>query len=120
MFERGHFYSRLEINKVLGGSVRAFMPTLMGKVVCVCITLKLNPEAPGVILCGVLPGTRRAGTLLVSQTESVPVFFKRKPGRWEYLGHYVVEGSSISPQDINKYEEKAKRKLSRIIFMKAV
>lgn len=119
MFKRGHFYSRQEINKLLGGSIQAFMPTLKGAVVCVCITLKMNPEAPHVILCGILPGTRRAGALLVSQTESVPVFLKRKPGRWEYVGNYRVKSSSVRSQDIKVYEARAKRKLSRIIFMQS-
>lgn len=53
----GRSYSRLEISKILGGSMRASLPISGGAVVCGCFkkALEWNPQAPDVVTLGVKP-----------------------------------------------------------------
>ncbi len=93
MFTTGNEYTRDEIHKYLGGSKQAYLPTVSGHVVAVCITPRLNPRAPNVILCGNGPKTTLVGAVLAKQHEPLPVFIKRATNRWEYQGMFKVIAS---------------------------
>ena len=88
-FKRGRFYTRREIHQQLGGGLRDSLPHRDGRVVCGAFTPDRNPEAPRVVLIG---GARldRWAEVLVRQAEAVPIFLKRSPRKWEYVGDYRV------------------------------
>ncbi|MEJ8847006.1 DUF6697 family protein [Variovorax rhizosphaerae] len=96
MFEIGGEYSRDEIHEALGGSKQAYLPTVGGKVVAVCVKPNLNPRAPSVVLCGRGPIIAAAGAALAQQREPLPVFLKRGVNRWEYCGKLRVVASHYS------------------------
>jgi len=48
----GETYSRIEINKILGGDTQSYLPINKDAVVCVCLTMDLNPDAPDIVLVG--------------------------------------------------------------------
>ena len=117
MFRMNEVYTRAEIHNKLGGSVQSYLPTVKGRVVCACLKFKLNPDAPEVILCGVRPRVQVVGEILATQKEAVPVFMKKKSNQWEYVGVYKASRDSRKAKDLSCYSQKAKRPLSRVIFM---
>lgn len=96
MFRIGNEYTRAEIHAAVGGSMQAYLPTVSGQVVAVCVTPKLNPRAPHVILCGQGPVIAATGAALAKQAESIPVFVKRGINRWEYQGTKRVVAAHTS------------------------
>lgn len=99
MFKMGSEYTRDEIHQHLGGSKQAYLPTVSGHVVAICVRLDLNSRAPNVVLCGNGPVIALAGATLARQHDPLPVFIKRATNRWEYQGTFKVIGSySSGPQ----------------------
>jgi hypothetical protein len=96
MFTIGSEYTRDEIHGCLGGSKQAYLPTVSGHVVAVCVRVDLNPRAPNVVLCGNGPVIASAGKALAKQHEPLPVFIKRAANRWEYQGTLNVVASHSS------------------------
>ncbi len=74
--------------------MQSFLPFIGGRVVAACLTPRLNPHAPRRILVGDGPGILMAARLLAAQREPIPVFMKRGVGLWEFVGQYVVAGST--------------------------
>ena len=115
MFKVGAEYTRDEIYAQLGGSKQAYLPTVSGHVVAICVTPKLNPRAPNVVLCGVGPIIAASGTSLSNQLLPVPVFIKQGVKRWQYRGDFkvaasystgpkfstLVSGSGRAPSDVS-------------------
>ena len=50
MMEIGNNYTRAEIAEKLGGSRIDFLPRVGRKVVCACLRMDLNPDAPEIPL----------------------------------------------------------------------
>lgn len=96
MFNIGSEYTRDEIHQHLGGSKQSYLPTVAGHVVAVCVTPKLNPRAPHVVLCGVGPVISASGAMLAKQPGPVPIFIKRAINRWEYQGPFNVSAAHSS------------------------
>jgi hypothetical protein len=96
MFNVGSEYTRDEIHELLGGSKQVYLPTVAGQVVAACLTLKFNPRAPNVILCGHGKYIASSAAALAKQREAIPVFIKRDPKRWEFHGNYKVVASYSS------------------------
>jgi hypothetical protein len=107
VFERGRHYARREIHEKLGGSLRAYLPTVDGQVVCACVTKELNPNAPLSILVGNGPIIERSAHALASQKESVPVFIKRKKNEWEYMGDFRLQRVSRELEDRRRHGQEA-------------
>jgi hypothetical protein len=96
MFQVGSEYTREQIHAHCGGSKQSYLPTVKGQVVAACLTPKLNPRAPNVILCGRGPVIAAAGAALASQVGSIPVFVKLGVNRWAYRGQFGVKASYSS------------------------
>jgi len=99
-FQLNEMYTRAEISEVLGGSIRSFLPTVDGEVVCGCFdpSKKMNPNAPQEILFGEpypTPVIDKAATTVFEQGqrgEDIPVFLKQDSNQWEYVGRYLCIG----------------------------
>ena len=101
MFKIGTTYTRDQIHAVVGGSKQAYIPTLNGSVVAVCVKTDLNPRAPRELLCGVGPIIAKTGALLASTPHKVPVFIKKAVNVWEYMGLYRPAASYTSGPRFN-------------------
>jgi hypothetical protein len=101
-FQVGRTYSRQEINAVLGGSLRSYLPTASGQVVCGCFkrTPEKNPDAPEKVTYGDAGRTEPA--LVASQPETIPVFLFRSFRAWEYRGRYRCTGHSTDPELVRR------------------
>jgi hypothetical protein len=114
-FKVGSDYTRAQIHASFGGSKQSYLPTVEGRVVAVCITPRLNPRAPQVILCGQGPVIAAAGAALAKQNEPLPVFVKRAVNHWQFQGTLrvvashtsgptfvsLIAGSGRSPSDVS-------------------
>lgn len=115
-FELGKSYTRREIHNVLGGSVQAFLPDKGGRVVCACLTRRLNPDVPNVILVGGGPDIYRRGRMLANQGGTIPVFLKNASDDWRYAGEFEVERASEIAADIAPWQSRAGRDDVRIVI----
>jgi len=105
----GETYSRIEINKMLGGNIRDYMPISNDTVVCVCLTKEMNPNAPGIILVGKGKSTENAAERFLEQTWTVPLFIKQRENEWEYIGNYRAVSSEKDPEKVTVLGAKAGR-----------
>ena len=117
-FLMGKDYNRSQIHAELGGNTQSYLPFVGGKVVCACLTTKLNPGAPRIILVGRGRDIERAGQLLSRQAVPIPVFIKQTKNRWTYRGLWRVRDSSQSPESIEKESSPAQRAdVTSVIYM---
>jgi len=117
----GKRYSRKEIKNVLGGSEIEYLPTEKKRVVCGCFTLEHNPEAPDIIIPGNGPIIKREAKQFCTQNYPVPIFIKRRPNLWEYVGNYKVERFSTDPAEIAAHHKNSVTPLAevtRVSFLK--
>lgn len=105
-----HCYSRSEISKLLGGSEQAYLPFKGGRVTCGCFRTEeeLNPGAPEEVLYGreySMPYVEKAAEMVYEQGrngESIPIFIRRGPAKWEYIGRYRCVNLSTDQRPINE------------------
>jgi hypothetical protein len=114
MFLVGNEYTRDDIHAGFGGSKISYLPTVSGRIVAACLTRELNPQAPNVVLCGRGPIIERAGAILASQAEPIPVFLKRAPGRWAYFGRFRVSEAFTSGSKFASYVARSNRPPSEV------
>lgn len=118
---KNKFYTRKQIHEKYGGSVQSYLPTVNGKVVCACLTGKLNPDAPNVILIGNGPIVKLTAEKLCEQNEPIPVFLKKKTNKWECKGEYKVVSHSKSDKELKKHREKSGRStVSQVIYLECI
>jgi hypothetical protein len=118
MFKLGASYTRKEIHARLRGSMQSYLPNVGGRVVCACLRLDTNPDAPAIILPGKGAGIEHAAALLINQRTPVPTFLKRKPGCWEYVGEFVVQRYSYDPAEVAAQARRSNRSdISMVIHM---
>lgn len=96
-FEKGRFYTRRQINGALGGSWREALPTKDGKVVCVCLTRRMNPRAPDEITIGAATRLVARARAFADSRRSVPVFVSERASAWEYVGDRRVRSVIEEP-----------------------
>lgn len=108
-FKKGDYYTRKEIHTFLGGGIQDFLPHKDGIVVCACVTPEMNPHLPGVILVGQGEQVPKWGRTFAEQEEYIPLFVKRNPSKWEYLGNYRVKSMSDDAKEIARHENYSRR-----------
>ncbi len=119
MFIEGNAYTRAQIHANIGGSVQSFLPTVNGEVVCACLTLKLNPKAPHIILAGDGPKIMAAAERLGQQSRKIPVFIKLGTNSWRYDGDWFSERLTTDQREIAPLGISANRTDIRVVvFMK--
>jgi hypothetical protein len=116
----GQCYTRNEIADTHGGGRIEYLPNVAGRIVCACLRTDpaFNPEAPHVILPGRGPKREHWAEVLGEQEGPIPVYLKRAPSRWEYVGDYEVERWSRSPEEIEEREAQTGRPVTSVIYMR--
>lgn len=108
-FVVGQAYTREQISSAVGGSKQAYLPTRGGEVVCGAFRRDANPDASNVILVGLGPQIRGSAEILEKQVSAIPVFVKRRPKVWEFLGMFRMGRSSVDSSEINEHAQRANR-----------
>lgn len=85
----GRQYSREEIHDLVGGGgLMSCLPTKDGRVIAGCFVPEMNKRAPAEIDIGASSSIESAAQRLVEDGNSIPVFLKRAPKAWEFVGHF--------------------------------
>lgn len=109
-FQVGQFYSRKDINSVMGVrhfyEAESYLPTVGHKVVCGCFDPEINPELPFKVIVGHAEGIVRRAVTFQNQRYYIPVFIKRAAKKYEYVGDYMVERHSRDPKTIMREIER--------------
>lgn len=123
-FDIGIRYTRDEIHDAVGGGSRvSYLPNKDGVILCACLTLEANPDAPHIILPGRGKEIERSAGIFCKKNKNnaVPAFIKRNINQWEYVGNFIVEGDSTSQNEIHTYACRSGRTdITRVIYMKRV
>ncbi len=93
-FNLGQGYTRQEIHEKVGGPLQGMLPTVEGKVVCCCVTRDPAKEDAPKLMIGDFAHQYPAAIQWASSKQAVPLFLKRQPNSWEYMGAYRVAASS--------------------------
>ena len=117
MFTIGECYTRDEIHGVLGGSRVSCLPSVDGKLVAACLTLRFSPAAPLVVLCGQGPKTAPASRLLTLQREKLPIFIKKAARRWQFCGDFRVAESLVSGPRFEEFIVGSGRSLASVSYV---
>lgn len=120
--EIGKTYTRSQIRGFVGGNVQEYLPHVAGRVVCGCFDLQRNPDAPTVVLPGPGIGMKRWANAFASQMNFVPIFLKRAPNAWEYVGNYRVKRQSFDENEVSIYARDAgttRIAISQVLFLEA-
>ena len=117
MFTIRECYTRDEIHGVLGGSRVSCLPSVDGKLVAACLTLKFSPAAPRVVLCGQGPKTAGASRLLALHRETLPVFIKKAAGRWEFCGDFCVAEYLVGGPRFEEFIAGSGRSLASVSYV---
>ena len=110
----GEKYSRQEISELLGGPTIAYLPYKDGQILCGCFdrSPKWNPGAPEEVVYGPGPIVKETAEMVHRQGSAIPIFLRRSPGNWEYVGDYRCIGHSRDPEllkaRMNKYPERGR------------
>ena len=122
----GNTYSRRAISKMLGGSQIAYLPHKDGQIVCGCFdrSSRLNPDAPSEVLVGGgAPEVNRTAEVIARQRSAIPVFLRRVPGQWEYVGDYVCTKLSRDPsllqRKLKQYPQR-RNGIAGVVYFKRV
>lgn len=92
-----------------GGFPRAYLPRKGERVFAALLTLKLNPEAPDVILVGSNREVVQAGEIFARQQDAVPTFVKIAKNEWWFRGMYRVAEKITAREKVDSYAKRAGR-----------
>jgi hypothetical protein len=121
----GQFYTRDHIHRALRrpATYMSFLPWKKGVgVVAACLRPDLNPDAPRVVLPGRGVEKERTATWLSDHPEhAIPVFLKRAPNKWEYVGQYRCVRWTDDANEIRKRTPLDRRDaIYRVLFLESV
>jgi hypothetical protein len=101
----GQVFRRRDVAALVGGNARAFLPRVAGgDVVAGCFDPAKNPRAPAEVLVHSAPNAVLAAVRFVEQGRerrgAVPVFLRREPNVWEYVGRYRAGRYVTDPGEV--------------------
>ena len=111
----GQVLTRRDIATLFGGNARAFLPRVTGgDVVAGCFDPDVNPRVPHEVLVHSAPNAILAAKRLVKQCRvssptvvegvtrplTIPVFIKRAPNVWEYIGQFRAIRYSADKREV--------------------
>lgn len=110
-FRKGNLYAHRDLIGAFGGEVKGgiFLPTRDGRIVCGCITMHMNPEAPECVLIGNKPRVVARAEKMANQGGTIPIFIKHGVNQWEYRGPYDFVRISRDAADFAKLADEAGR-----------
>lgn len=122
-FIEGEYYSREQIHTAVGASISAFPPALVRAgelIVAVCLTRKMNPEAPEIYLNGIGPKMLDNFEKLHTQRTPFPVFVKEpSKSKSQFRGYFLVKEFKTDSETKNKHKKSSGRSdIHAVVFLK--
>lgn len=99
----GKRYTRRQIHDLVGGGdLQSYLPHAGGRILCGCFDPRINKGAPAEIDFGAAPDVIRYAKLAEAQQAEIPVFLKRSPSKWHYVGNFRVIRASTNARDVER------------------
>lgn len=109
----------IELARELAGG-DSYIRTLHNEVKGIAITIKMNPEAPEVIVVGTGPRIKSNARLLLKTNKYVPVYLKQAANQWRFLGNFIATAYATDDETIEKHRNnRARDKVDGILFLSA-
>jgi len=118
-FERGHLYTRIGIQQIVGGEIQTYLPQKAGRILAGCFSKDMNPGAPFIVQVGNAAKVARKADLLALQPDTVfPVFTKgrRRDTHYRYEGCFRFDRLSAERADIAAAESESGR-LDELVYV---
>ncbi len=125
-FELGSFYTRVEINAVIGSrETMPFLAVSEGKVVAAFLTDALNRKAPRLVNVGTGPNRARRAEQLAAQEEAIPVFRKGNKGgayatKFEYVGNWACDSFDKEGEILDEAQADSLTTLAGVLRLREV
>jgi hypothetical protein len=113
-FVAGGLYTWAELSRVLGFTPHGYLTESDGRIVCACIRLDYNPDAPDILLPGTEHSIVAKAKKFCGQTEFIPVLIKAMDADWEYCGRYRVEATTSNAAEIRIHQDRAAIRAAQI------
>ena len=98
----GQFLTRRDVAVLFGGNTRTYLPQTEHRVVAGCFDPKMNPSAPFKVLVGSGRTARLAAERLLDQKTAIPIFLKRAPAKWEFVGHFKAVRLTFDREEVEQ------------------
>lgn len=118
--EEGAIYSWSELSRLLGFEPYKYLTERNGRIVCACIRLDYNPDAPDILLPGDTSAIIARSRKFTGQEEFIPVFIKAMDAGWEYCGRWRVEAATANAVEVSIHQARAtdrKVPISMVLFL---
>lgn len=112
MFDKTKEYTRMEIQKLIGGELQSYLPQRNKRILAGCFNRSYNPDCPESIQAGKPKKVVDKAELLISQPDNeFPVFVKEgKSSRtYSFIGYYHCTGGSKDQDALKAAEMKSGR-----------
>lgn len=120
LLKEGVIYSWGELPGLLGFEPYKYLTEQDGRIVCACIRLDYNPDAPDIVLPGDDAGIVARSRKFAGQKEFIPVFIKAVDAGWEYCGRWRVQASTNNAVEVRLHQDRAKDRkvpISMVLFL---
>jgi hypothetical protein len=123
MFKKDTPYRRAQIQQLVGGEIRTYLPQKDKRILAGCFSVEMNPKAPIEIFAGNLPKVVAKAELLGTQPENAfPVFIRKKNSDRKYFfhGYYKCTGITNKRKILLEAESLSGRRgeLSYVLYLR--
>lgn len=112
MFDTTTAYTRMQIQKLVGGELQSYLPQKNKRILAGCFNRTYNPDCPEQIQAGKAKKVVDKAELLISQPDNVfPVFVKEgKSSRtYSFIGYFRCTGGRNDPGSLRAAEMRSGR-----------
>ena len=102
----GGIYPWVELPTLLGFTPDKYLTEQKSRIVCACVRLDYNPDAPDILLPGDYQDIVTRSQSFARQKEFIPVFIKAMDAGWEYCGRYRVETATTNAIEIQIHQSR--------------
>jgi len=113
----GKRYSPKEQYEMHGGNQQQCAPINEGRVLLLRLKPDHNPDAPDVADWETPDNTKVDQIREQTQQEPLPVYVRRRPNEWEYMGRFRVARVTTDKATLTKREAKANHEVNYAIHL---
>ncbi len=113
----GNLYSIQDQSYMHGGAPFQCAPMKEGRVLLLRLTAGNNPDAPHIVDWGSSRDPKVRQIQEQTQQKSLPVYVRRRPNEWEYMGRFRVTHVATDTKTLAEREAKTNDKVSYAIYL---
>jgi len=113
----GNLYDMKQQSEMHGGALQQCAPTKDGDVTLLRLTTEHDPDAPHIVDWESSNDPKVRQIQEQSQQEPLPVYVRRHPSEWEYMGRFKVARVAKDKATLRKRTAKADHKVSYALHL---